>query len=697
MLTLAVFLSSCRWTEITAEVKQDATEVWLHAFELGISAVHVDGNPTTFSLIPIEIEDRIAALSSSQQADTQQKLNQAAGDAARQQYEHTLQAGLTPELQIKLPPAPITNAAPSPSPAGTSQEDVEMTEADPGRLVTIKINYENSNPTSGIHFFNEYAMTDNEIRKASAWVPCVDLPSETVNFQLQLTVPANSMAVGPGHLIKQTWPDQTQKWKTFHYRVLFGCAPCDLGFAVGPFTALPGSPGDLPAHAVELPPEPAVEDPTNLDSNQTAAGAVAGGAGTSTNAILNPNLSSYTGPPLVTHFVPSTNNSSIISSTNGGLPSTITSIKDIPLSTAPPPPTAAAEDALKHTSLFFGLPFALYCELLGSKFPFSSIQQVFLPPEATRVDCTVYQGVHMLSTDSILQPHSIEQSQTARCAIAGALAKQWFGHFIRPATIDDAWLVEGLAGWLEDQFVKKYLGKTEVLYKRWERRQQVAAADNGDAPPLAFRINSTTSTTTTNTSPWGPLYGTERLDTSPFRTMKATAVVTMAERRAGDDLFRKHVESLIRTAWTDPKSRFVDAVSFLTELGRAGDFKKEIGAFLEKWVYGRGAPQLTLGYQFYRRGCYLQVGIHQTGSASAKFAAEAAELAAQKDGIGTGIIKVAVREGSGATIDHPVHVGGESVILAEIKVNPEVKKVSLKRGRKRKEEEGVRIIKEVVL
>jgi len=635
----------------------------LHAFELGISAVHVDGSPSTFCLRPLEVEDRVTSLATSPYANDIHQLNQAAGDVARQQYERTLEASLAPELQINLPDAART----------TQEGDVEIVDADTTgrRVIKIKVEYENSNPTSGIHIFNDYAVTDNEIRKASAWVPCVDLPSETVDFQLQLNVPARSMAIGPGHLVKQTWADKNQQWKTFHYRVLFGCAPCDLGFAVGPFMAVPGTPGELPAVAVEAPP---VAGPA-VDGGEGAAMAA------SADGVDAPSApSSYTGPPLVTHFVPPKYSKKSALASNG------TPVYALQTATAAAASGRGNEGDIKHTSMFFGLPFALYCEILGSKFPFSSLQQVFLPPEATRTDYAVFQGVHVLSTDSIVQPHSVEQSQESRCAIAGALAKQWFGYFIKPATIDDAWLVEGLAGWLEDQFVKKYLGKTEVIYRRWERRQTVAAADNGDAPPLAFRLSSQTAAPVVN-SPWGPLFGTERLDTSPFRTMKATVIVAMAERRAGDELFRKHVESLIKAAWADPKARSVDAIAFLTELGRAGDFKKEIGTFVEKWIYGRGAPQLTLGYQFYRRGCYLEVGIHQTGSAPAKFAAEAAEMVAQKDGIGTGIIKIAVREGSGATIDHPVHVGGESVILAEVKVNPEVKKVALKRGRKRKEEE----------
>lgn len=46
----------------------------------------------------------------------------------------------------------------------------------------------------------------------------------------------------------------------------------------------------------------------------------------------------------------------------------------------------------------------------------------------------------------IINARSVEQSQLARCTIALGIAQQWFGHFIRPATPDDAWLVEGKTG-----------------------------------------------------------------------------------------------------------------------------------------------------------------------------------------------------------------------------------------------------------
>lgn len=46
-----------------------------------------------------------------------------------------------------------------------------------------------------------------------------------------------------------------------------------------------------------------------------------------------------------------------------------------------------------------------------------------------------------------------------------ALARQWFGVWIRPKIPADEWLLEGLAGYLENLFLAKYLGRNELLYR----------------------------------------------------------------------------------------------------------------------------------------------------------------------------------------------------------------------------------------
>jgi hypothetical protein len=57
------------------------------------------------------------------------------------------------------------------------------------------------------------------------------------------------------------------------------------------------------------------------------------------------------------------------------------------------------------------------------------------------------------------------QALDARQVMMAAMAKQWFGTFMRPRAASDEWLVIGLAGWLEGQIVKGFQGRTEILYR----------------------------------------------------------------------------------------------------------------------------------------------------------------------------------------------------------------------------------------
>jgi transcription initiation factor TFIID subunit 2 len=497
----------------------------------------------------------------------------------------------------------------------------------------LRVEYSAARPAEGARFWGRFAATDAVPRRASAWLPCVDAPGQATAFALALTVRADETAVGPGRLVRQAWADAARAWRTFHYEVPLPCSPGELGFAAGPF-------------AVEA-------------------------------AAARP-------PP------------------SGGPPAQLTAFA---------PRGAGSPGALRHLVGFATLPHSLYeGEALAARLPLPSLQLAFVPPELARRPAATGVGLLLLSAELLVDPRAVEAAQEARGAIAGALARQWFGHLLRPAAPEDAWLVEGLAGWLEEQYARRYVGRTDAAYRAWRRRQAVCAADNGDAPPLAPRPASGAPR-----SPWGALAGTDRLDPSPLWQLKAAAVVGMLERRAGAELFKKQVEALVAAAARPPAAepaatagtasggagasgaaapppppardaRALDAYAFMSELGRAGDFRREVAAFAERWVYGRGAPAIVAGLKYHRRGSFLEVGMRQSGSEAARAGAAAAERAAAKEGLGTGTIKVAVREGSGTTIEHPVHAGDEGAVLVELKVNPEVKRIAGKRGRKRRDE-----------
>jgi len=373
---------SCRWTELKVQVPLDAQKLDLHAYGLQVQAAQVDGAAARYTVRAPNADTLLELPDKLRHAGTN-ALVSAAGEAGLAHYRHVLERERLPELEIVLPPPPAPAAKPADADAdadataAAAPMDVDGA-AQPAerRAVVVRVEYWAQSPLCGVHFWGDYAATDNQVRRASAWVPCVDVPLATVCFSLQLTVRAGEVAVGPGQLVKQTWAGGDQRRKTFHYDVPLACAPRDLGFAVGPFEAVPGR----------------VEPPQH-----------------------------------------------------GSTPTTLTAF-------APPAATAIKGAArlrlrgdLEHSVKFAGLPLALFQsgDALSARLPLPSLQLVFLPPPLACGQVHSGVGLVMLGAQALLDTRSVEQSQRARCELVAALARQWFGHFIRPATPDDSWLVEG--------------------------------------------------------------------------------------------------------------------------------------------------------------------------------------------------------------------------------------------------------------
>ena len=337
------------------------------------------------------------------------------------------------------------------------------------------------------------------------------------------------------------------------------------------------------------------------------------------------------------------------------------------------------------------------CDAVGGVVPTPSVNIVILPERVMSSALSSGIGFQAISLHDVPPMDFIEKSQALRCDIAVALARQWFGYYVRPASSNDTWMVTGLQHWLGDQLIQSYIGKTDCIYRKWLRHNAVAEMDNGEAPPLAFHGWRADG------CPWGPFCGTERCDPTQYFSRKAAVVVSMVENRAGDQLFKKQVENLVTTSESpsNPKgscSVKLDAKEFLIELSKAGDFRAEVNPFMERWVFGAGAPMISLGVQYQKRGCMLDVGLKQVGSETAFSASLSAEQEAAKEKVGiAGIIKVSVMEGSGARVDHPLHLGAKGYLAQTVKVNPEVKKIAGKRGRKKKSEEALVAAKQAAL
>ena len=196
------------------------------------------------------------------------------------------------------------------------------------------------------------------------------------------------------------------------------------------------------------------------------------------------------------------------------------------------PPGLRAE--LAHGARFAPLAFDLFETFLGCPFPFPAFHAVSVPPGAAPARVHAAAGMQIASADLLYSGRAVEAAMEARVAGARALARQWFGVWLRPAAPADAWLLEGLAGYLEDLFVRRFMGRNELAYRRAKEREAIHLADDGAAPPLYVRGPA---------YPWGALHATEELGPgAALLAWKATAVVGMLERRVGEDTFKRLLE-----------------------------------------------------------------------------------------------------------------------------------------------------------
>jgi aminopeptidase N len=161
--------------------------------------------------------------------------------------------------------------------------------------------------------------------------------------------------------------------------------------------------------------------------------------------------------------------------------------------------------------------------------------------------------------------------------LANTMAHQWWGCMVSPATLNDAWITNGMSRYGELMYVERISGQGAL---------QAAVLDIS-AGALAYDTI--------------PLTSAGRLDpfTPQFQSMtleKGAMVFHMLRWEVGEDNFSKTLRALV-SQYSEKPTRTRDVEKVAEEQSQL-----QLTAFFAQWLDGTGAPQFLDKYTVYRLG-----------------------------------------------------------------------------------------------
>ncbi|KAL7161014.1 hypothetical protein ACSBR2_041626 [Camellia fascicularis] len=562
------------YTELEIAVPDNGV-VGLHADNLAIDSVTVDGEPADFEVFPhclhLDSENRWCAVSSATSA----------ADAAGSVYLSSLEREMVPNLLIMCSKS-VNSASEQPEQQNSSEEPNQ-------NVKLVRVDYWVERAETGIHFDNDVLHTDNQIRRARCWFPCMDDSSQRCCYDMEFTVANNFVAVSTGNLLCQVLSTDGPPRKTYVYRLNVPVAAQWISLAVAPFEIFPDRHSGLLSYMCL---------PANVSKLQNTVG-------------------------------------------------------------------------------FFHSAFSHYEEYLSASFPFGSYTQVFIAPEMAISSMSLGASMTIFSSQVLYDEKVIDQTIETRIKLAFALARQWFGVYISAESPNDDWLLDGLAGFLTDSFVKRFLGNNEARYRRYKANCAVCKADDSGATALSSSASSK------------DLYGTQCIGLyGKIRSWKSVAVLQMLEKQMGPESFRKILQIIVsRAQETTRPLRTLSTKEFRHFANKFGNLERPfLKEFFHRWVGSCGCPVLRMGFSYNKRKNMVELAVMQGCTATSDSIAAVANGNADSENregdVGwPGMMSIRVHELDGM-YDHPIlPMAGETWQLLEIQCHS---KLAAKRFQKPK-------------
>ncbi|KAJ4974000.1 hypothetical protein NE237_007174 [Protea cynaroides] len=586
------------YTEMKIAVPESGM-VGLHADNMKIDKVSVDGELAEYEFSPyyqpVEDDRRWHFVSSASYA----------AEAACSTYLSSIDKEMAPNLLIKCcvtakpvsEPHGETNGGKGEPQAQANGGNSTQSPGEPKQnFKLVRIDYWVDKAETGIHFTSNVLHTNNQMRRARCWFPCVDTSSQRCCYDLEFTVAQNLVAVSNGSLLYQVLSKDDPPRKTYVYRLGVPVAAGWISLAVAPFEILPDRHSDIVSHMC-LPPNPS---------------------------------------------------------------------------------------KLRNTIGFFHTAFSHYEEYLSAPFPFGSYKQVFIAPEMAVSSLSLGASMSIFTSQVLFDEKVIDQTIDTRIKLAFALARQWFGVYITAEAPSDEWLLDGLAGFLTDSFIKRFLGNNEARYRRYKANCAVCKADVNGATALSSSASSS------------GLYGTQCMGLyGKIRSWKSVAVLQMLEKQMGPESFRKILQMIIlRAQHTTRPLRTLSTKEFRHYANKVGNLERPfLKEFFPRWVGSCGCPVLRMGLSYNKRKNLIELAVLRGCTAMPDSIASIPngnpDSETQEGNVGwPGMMSIRVHELDGM-YDHPIlPMAGETWQLLEIQLHSKLAARRIQKPKKGSKPDG---------
>jgi predicted negative regulator of RcsB-dependent stress response len=161
--------------------------------------------------------------------------------------------------------------------------------------------------------------------------------------------------------------------------------------------------------------------------------------------------------------------------------------------------------------------------------------------------------------------------------LANTVAHQWWGSLVSPATLNDAWITNGMSRY------------AELLYLGDANGRQAMQAAIGDVQAGALAYDTEPLTTLGRLDPFSPQFQSMTLE-------KGAMVFHMLRWEMGDAVFTRFLDSLLKQ-YADKSVRTANVETVAEEQS-----KLELTSFFSQWCDGTGAPEFTDNYSVFRLG-----------------------------------------------------------------------------------------------